>query len=324
MDFVDGVKLSDILRDPAAPNQPILNPNIDPDILKNILNQIADIMLKMYQFDFCDIGAIDLDGSVCDRPLTYNDNELMTLMDGFPQGTLPSKPVSSATQYFESLADRHITHLNIQRNIAETDDICREMYIARHLFRQHVGQVAAQNGSDNGPFKLFCDDLRPANILVNPETLEINAVINWEYSYAAPAQYSQSPPPWLLLVSPETLMRRGYTIGQFEALYTPVLTMFLSSLKEKEVARGVGNKQVLSSLMEENWADGTFWWALAARKSFDVDDIFKAKVKWQSFGHCGGATLDALPAFVEQKRDQYAQYCQDLAVHQAQRTAKVS
>ncbi|KAI9742203.1 MAG: hypothetical protein M1818_004103 [Claussenomyces sp. TS43310] len=309
MDFIGGVKLSDILRDPARPNQPILNPEIHPDILKSILDQIADIMLQMYQFDFRKIGAIKMDGAVRYRPLTYNDNELITLTDGFPQDVLPSQPLSSTTQYLQSLADRHITHLKIQRNIAETDDACREMYIARHLYKQLIKQATAQHSSENGPFKLFCDYIRPANMLVDPETLQITAVIDWEYSYAAPAQYSQCPPPWLLLVSPETLMRRGYTINEFEALYTPVLEAFLTALEEKEVARG---------------------WVLAARESFDVDDIFKPKLDGQYSGHYGGAALEliecetarkALPAFLEQKRIQYGQYCQDLEVHQAQRAA---
>lgn len=56
---------------------------------------------------------------------------------------------------------------------------------------------------NNGSFPLFCDDLRPSNVLVD-EDLSIRAVIDWEFCYAAPVEFSHCSPWWLLLARPET------------------------------------------------------------------------------------------------------------------------
>lgn len=56
---------------------------------------------------------------------------------------------------------------------------------------------------DHVPFKLICDDFRFGNILVNnAQDLKIVAVLDWEWSYAAPYQMLFSPPRWLLIKKP--------------------------------------------------------------------------------------------------------------------------
>lgn len=57
-------------------------------------------------------------------------------------------------------------------------------------------------GNQHGPFKLWCDDLRPASVLVDADH-RIVGVVNWEFTYAAPAEFTYSPPWWLLLIMPE-------------------------------------------------------------------------------------------------------------------------
>jgi hypothetical protein len=46
-----------------------------------------------------------------------------------------------------------------------------------------------------GPFRLYCDDLRPKKVLVDAPSLTVTGVVDWEFTYAAPW--------WLLLESPE-------------------------------------------------------------------------------------------------------------------------
>ncbi|TAQ86962.1 hypothetical protein B7494_g4719 [Chlorociboria aeruginascens] len=55
---------------------------------------------------------------------------------------------------------------------------------------------------DSGPFKLFCDDMRPANFLVDAD-FKIVAALDWEFTYVAPAEFAYNPPFWLLLDRPE-------------------------------------------------------------------------------------------------------------------------
>lgn len=114
-DFVKRVHLSNILKDPANRQRLYLNPNIDRRTLDIIFDQIADIMLQLFQFNFDHIGAILKDPasnawSVTRRPLTYSMNELATTAF-YPIDKFPTAPFKSLVDYFRSLIREHITHL---------------------------------------------------------------------------------------------------------------------------------------------------------------------------------------------------------------------
>jgi hypothetical protein len=114
-DFVEGAHLSDVLRDPADQKSLYLNPKIDEQTLDIIFDQIADIMLQLFQFNFYRIGAISKDStsntwSVTGRPLTYSINELATTAF-YPISEFPTAAFESASDYFKSLIHEHMTHL---------------------------------------------------------------------------------------------------------------------------------------------------------------------------------------------------------------------
>ncbi|KAJ5096308.1 phosphotransferase enzyme family protein [Penicillium alfredii] len=87
--------------------------------------------------------------------------------------------------------------------------------------------------TDNyGPFKLFCDDLCPGNVLVN-DSLQVTGVVDWEFCYAAPAQFAGSIPWWLLLDRPHTIIdKKG--AGDFLAEFLPKAEVFLQALQQRE------------------------------------------------------------------------------------------
>jgi hypothetical protein len=99
----------------------------------------------------------------------------------------------------------NLVHLSTQRNDAiNSAEDCRQKYVAHHLFRNLIseGRFPGTQEPRPKPFKLFRDDLRPSNVLVNYDC-RIVGVIDWEFSYVPPAEYSYSPPCWLLIGSPE-------------------------------------------------------------------------------------------------------------------------
>ena len=117
MDFIDGMLLSTILKQPTENIQDsqILNPNIDSTTLDIIYHQIADYMLQLSQLTFTCIGAISMDHtsntwSVTKRPLTYNMNELATVA-GYPDDQLPTTQFVRVSDYLMSVAKEHLTHL---------------------------------------------------------------------------------------------------------------------------------------------------------------------------------------------------------------------
>jgi hypothetical protein len=307
-EFVEGVHLSDILRDPADKKQLWLNPQIDGRVLETVYGQIADIMLQLYNFNFEHIGAISKDSStglwsVTRRPLTYSMNELATTAF-YPVDKYPTAPFVSAREYFHSLMYEHETHLWTQRNLCGSPTEARNRYISRHLFAQSVDKYCT---NDRGPFKLFCDDFRPQNILVDPTTLRIKAVLDLEFTNAMPSQYASEPPWWLLLVGPDSYVLRGRTIEEFMDAYGPRLEHFLQAMQRVEQTRTEPDgEKLLSSLMRESWVTKRFWFNYAIRKPFDVEVLFDNCLKE---GDAGVELLDeqtraGLEPFVEMKMEQ--------------------
>ena len=99
------------------------------------------------------------------RPLNFNMNRLAQFSN-IPPGIFAKQRFTNAADYFEELAKQQLYHLEHQRNDAVTDEAdCRKKYIARCLFRKISREVSKEHC--NGPFRLFCDDLRPDNVLVD-------------------------------------------------------------------------------------------------------------------------------------------------------------
>lgn len=311
-DFVQGIHLSDILKDPASPHKLYLNPGIQDQILDTLFDQIADFMLQLFQFDFYRIGAISKDPtsntwSVASRPLTYSMNELATVAN-YPIKDFPAAPLESASDYFKSLSREHITHLQTQRNLCCDPENARKRYITRHLFAQLIDRHCQDN---SGPFKLFCDDLRPQNMLVDPQTLRIIAVLDLEFTNALPSQYASEPPWWLLLAGPDSYLLRGRTIEEFVTAYEPRLEQFLRAMQRAERARGTQQeRRLLSSLMRESWTTKRFWFNYIARKPFDVEVLFDKCLDegGDGFESLSSSERAELEPFVQRKMKQLAEY----------------
>ncbi|RMD44981.1 hypothetical protein DV735_g102, partial [Chaetothyriales sp. CBS 134920] len=300
MEYVDHeMDLSDALNTPglAIQDRPILDPDIDEARLELLYAQCADVLLQLSTLRLPRIGSVVLvgDGSkdnweVAQRPLSYGANELVRL-GTLPRSKLPhpDETFTSASTYLNALADLHLAHLIHQRNDAvDSADDCRRRYIARLLFCKlaRQGRLTA-GGTDLGPFILWCDDLRPANILIN-EHLQIAGVVDWEFTYAAPVEFSHAPPWWLLVEQPE-YWPEG--IEAWTEAYERRLQTFLKVLREREDRAIEGgrlqDKDRLSAPMQQSWESGDFWVMYAARKSFAFDAVFWKKIDARFFGPVG-------------------------------------
>ncbi|KAL1970105.1 hypothetical protein VTN77DRAFT_6510 [Rasamsonia byssochlamydoides] len=169
--------LVDALNTPGISDheRPILDPQISEDQLESACGQMADIMLQLSKHTFTEIGCIarvDEGDDFDDRwvtkhcPLTLNMNELVQV-GNFPPHLLPQGPFQTSSLYYLALAEMYIA---TQRNdVIESAEDCRRKYIARCLFRKLAREGHLGRYSDHGPLKLFCDDLHPANVLMNTE-----------------------------------------------------------------------------------------------------------------------------------------------------------
>ncbi len=282
MTFVEGRKMSEILKGETRTKDDVddvLDPHISESTLSILYGQVADILLQLFKHDFDHIGSLSMDGdkqswSIKHRPLTLDMNETLRC-SGLTQDCLPKKVYCSARDYLLALCDMQFARLARQRNsICDAED-CREKYTCRRLFQATMSRFICRK-ENSGPFKLNCDDLCPGNILVD-ESLQIVAVVDWEFCYAAPTQFVTSAPGWLLLRKPsDWLTTEGPR--SFLKSYTPKLELFLKTMEEREEVRaklptGLPSGR-LSTRMRQSFEDRTFWFNMAARTSFDVDDVY--------------------------------------------------
>lgn len=154
---------------------------------------------------------------VADRPITQNINELVRV-GNIPKMVLAldGDPYESADEWYVALAELHIAQLIFQHNdLVFSEDDCRNKYVSRQIFRRlakrgHLSVFgfaqdtwSAQsaktlhNNLCAAPiprsFRLWGDDLRPGNILLD-DADDIAAIIDREYTYTAPTQFALDPP----------------------------------------------------------------------------------------------------------------------------------
>lgn len=288
-----------------------LDPNISQTTLEDLYLKVANIILELSHHKFTQIGSLleadDGSFSVGGRPITQNMNDMLQLANIPPAIFSPEyKTFQSSDEYYLNLARGHLVQLIFQQNdLVKSADDCRNKYVARQLFRQLAEQrrlsifgfaednwsaqartktlklLPAPSNSDS--FRLYGDDFRPGNILIN-DANEVVSVIDWEFTYTAPTQFVLDPPWWLLLDTPE-MWDAG--IDDWVKNYELRLETWLSAMKEAEESAGSESKSTkfpLSAYMRESWETGRFWLTYAARKSWAFDIVFWKYLDERFFG----------------------------------------
>lgn len=309
MDYIEHHQnMSRELLDPILPidKRPILDPNISEEKLEHMYAQMANILLQLSKLKFPRIGSlVEEDGensiSVKGRPLNMNMADVV-IHTNAPASILPEPSQTFATEdeWYSALANIHMAQLSYQHNdTVEDEDDARDKYVARQLFRNLATQKEIAPGapeSDDG-FRLFSKDFRPVNVLLDKD-LKVVSVIDWEFAYAAPAQFSHDPPWWLLLEEPEC-WPGGYQ-AWMEA-YEPRLRTFLRALEAEEkklaiadIAENIneltltddkkGTQIPLSQRMRESWENRTWMISYAARKSWAFDFLWWEFLDEKYFG----------------------------------------
>lgn len=300
--------MSEALEAPREdPNDtPVLNPHISEVKLKSLYGKLARCVLELAQPAFPRIGALVETSpgsfSVLGRPITLNMNNMVQLSN-IPKSIFPSQGTTyqTADDWYVALAEMQMATLLFQHNdIISSEDDCRNKYVARQLFLRLAkqgrlskfgfsdddwsvssrhSQAALPSPDNSASFRLWCDDFRPVNVLVDQDD-EILGAIDWEFAYAAPTQFSLDPPWWLLLDVPE--MWDG-GIDDWASVYERRLETWLSALEEAEKDT-TSDSLPLSAYMRESWATGRFWLNYATRKSWAFDTIFWKHLDERFFG----------------------------------------
>ncbi|CEI61372.1 unnamed protein product [Fusarium venenatum] len=246
-------------------NPAILQSDMPETKLKSLYAEMARCMLQLAQPEFSCIGAL------------------------------------VEVEWYTALAEMQMATLVFQHNdVVSSEDDCRNKYVARQLFRRLAKQgqlssfgFAEDNWSTyskhtgpklpspdcSGSFRLWSDDFRPANVLVDNHDHVLGA-IDWEFAYIAPTQFVLDSPWWLLLDTPE-MWDAG--IDDWSKIYEAKLDIWISAMQEAEQEMSPGSF-VLSAYMRESWTTGRFWLNYAARKSWAFDAIYWKYLDERFFG----------------------------------------
>lgn len=300
-------------QDPSL--TPALNLKLPESKLRCFWGIMARCLLELAQPKFSRIGSLlEADGSfqVADRPLTFNMSS-MTQLGNIPETIFPAKDTAFSTtdEWYVQLATMHLAQLVFQQNdLVEDEDDCRNKYVSRQLFLRLAKQghlstfgfkedswsASAKTAtrprfpipSNSDSFRLWCDDFRPSNALLDrSEDVKLAAMIDWEFTYAAPTQFVLDPPWWLLFETPEMWEPGG--VEEWKKAYEP-------QLEEGRGGPGSGATFLeglpLSAHMRESWETGRFWLNYAARKSWAFDAVFWTFLDERFFGPREPEVLD--------------------------------
>ncbi|KAF5655262.1 phosphotransferase family [Fusarium circinatum] len=284
---------------------PILNRKISETMLKDLYSKMAECVLQLARPTFPRIGALVEPSpgtyEVLGRPITLNMNNMFQLSN-IPPSIFPSEGTtySTADEWYTVLAGMQMATLVFQHNdIISSADDCRTKYVARKLFHRLAKQkrltrfgfcdddssASSKHSSatlpspdDSGSFRIWSDDFRPVNVLINDEN-DVVGAMDWEFAYVGPSHFTLDPPWWLLLEVPE-MWDDG--IEDWASTYEQRLETWLSAMEETE--RNHSSDLLLSAYMRESWATGRFWLNYAARKSWSFDAIYWKYLDERFFG----------------------------------------
>ncbi|KAH8668690.1 hypothetical protein BX600DRAFT_487265 [Xylariales sp. PMI_506] len=286
---------------------PILKPDITDGKLTNLYTKMAKCLLQLAQPAFPCIGALNEISPgvyhITGRPLTLNMTN-MAQLSNIPKSIFPpvGTTYQTADEWYVELARMQIATLIFQHNdMILSEDDCRTKYVARQLLRKLAKQgrlskfgfaeddwsaysrthahttLSTPDGS--GSFRLWSDDFRPANVLIDEDD-ELLGVVDWEFTYAGPTQFVLDSPWWLLLDAPETW---DSGIVDWANIYRRRLEIWLSAMEEAEKNIAPGSL-LLSPYMRESWETGRFWLNNAARNSWAFDTIYWKYLDERFFG----------------------------------------
>ncbi|PYI07387.1 phosphotransferase family protein [Aspergillus sclerotiicarbonarius CBS 121057] len=294
MEYIDhDTDLFGALNTPGLVNvqRPVLDPNISLERLAFFYRQMADVLLPLAVTPMSSIGSLipkqngndDKGWDLSGRPVSIHWNELVRL-GAFPKEELPTTSFPTTSSYLNTLADLHIKHLLRQPHDSITSkDDCRQKFLARLLFRKLAREDRLMIPTDD-QVRLWCDDLRPANVLLD-DNQNVTGVIDWEYTYSAPADFAYAPPWWLFLDKPHR-WQKG--LDDWTRGYEKCLGCFLEVLQECEDEwirlDRLDEGQRLSRRMKESWESGRFWVVYAATHNFGFDLIFRERLDKIFFG----------------------------------------
>ncbi|XXG99424.1 hypothetical protein Hte_005763 [Hypoxylon texense] len=272
-EFIEGIGVDEILQNADAR---IMREDVSDSVIETIFRQTIGFQLQLREVSFLRIGSMtptstasesSFAATINSRPLTKKAHDF--LADGGVDVFGPrDKTYSSTTEYFHHIVNQDLQQLHLQPNSVDDAEDARNKFIYWNVMKALIPRHVLP-GLDNGPFKFMCDDFQPTNMIVNNEQdMKIIAVIDWEWSYIAPAQMVYSTPSWLLIESPNAWPLVDKRLARFNKnleLYTRIL----EEEEQKVIGTDVREDEKPSAMLRECQKQGRQWFHFILLRGFN-------------------------------------------------------
>ncbi|CAK7204802.1 hypothetical protein SEUCBS139899_007564 [Sporothrix eucalyptigena] len=299
MEFVEGEGLLDWL---SKWTKEADDGNLESGLKRDtVYEQVAEMYLQLYNVRFDRIGSITKNAetgewAVTRRPMTQDMHQQALGVPGYPIDSFPPGPLNKSHEFKELLVNIHANQLQHLRNINIPCEIGE-----REIFEQEVGKIDMNRAMETARFRwlarrafakstaklpyidddadtkdgfiVFNFDFHPRNMLVDPTTGAITAVLDLEGTNTMPAAFAKDPPLWLAYWALENVLDCGVfslRVPQYGAL----LTRFLDIMERIESKQEKKNDPPLSTIMRESWESKACLVNFAAQRSDCFDGLY--------------------------------------------------
>ncbi|TQB74590.1 hypothetical protein MPDQ_004439 [Monascus purpureus] len=170
-----------------------------------------------------------------------------------------------------TIVDQDWEQLVHQPNSTDGEYDAKDKYVAFRILKTLIPDLV-NTKYDYGKFKLICDDLGLANLIVRgKEDLTVVGVVDLEWSYVGPAQLFGSAPWWLLQDRPVNSAWdcEGDELPKIASRYLKYLDIFMHILEEEEAKMPGYEERELSSLVKWSQASGAMWLHMLLSSGFN-------------------------------------------------------
>ncbi|KAI9695767.1 MAG: hypothetical protein M1820_008439 [Bogoriella megaspora] len=304
MDFVEGVSLTDVLKDSKAERPTrLMREDIDDGSIEFIYRQLANFLLQLYKLAFDQIGSlasprVEANNPMPIRPLTFKAHDILHNGGVDTFGFNQAHPLSNfyigdryqsfatATEYFEYVAGQDLEQLIHQPNSVDGPYDAKSKLKAFKTLKALIPNFINAK-YERGKGKLICDDLGLANLIVrSKEDLTVVAVIDLEWSYIGPTQLFATAPWWLLQDRPVNSAWdcEDNKPPKVATRYFKYLEIFKRVLKEEEAKMPGHEEKEFSNLVQWSQDSGAMWMHMLLSSGFNDQRSFPFTQLRRHFG----------------------------------------
>ncbi|KAL4808045.1 hypothetical protein BDV18DRAFT_95642, partial [Aspergillus unguis] len=238
----------------------------------NLFRDLSRILLTISRIPLPRIGSFIIDNTgfllLANRPLSSELHELEN--EHIPTGIEREYTYSTVDSYVSDVLGFHDSRFRHQPNaindlgdcVFQVSSLSAMRTISRSFFQKHL---------DRGPFVFVLTDLHQSNIFVDADW-NVTCLVDLEWACSLPIELAQLPRA-LTDKSIDEIIASGY-----DAVRTEFIDALIAEEKATAPSRN-GNMPILSNVLNQTWASGTAWYALALSSPSGLFAIFQKYIR---------------------------------------------